>query len=58
MTAAQTHRQADAFRGWYRKVGGDLEQTFAVWCESKDLAQQDRDRIWLALHGRLEDWAA
>lgn len=51
MKEREIQRQADAFRGYYRKTGGDLEQVFTIWCDSKEFRQVDRDRIWLALHG-------
>lgn len=54
MNDNEIYQQAAAFDGWHRKAGGDLESAFTAWCDSKDLVQRDRDRIWLALHGVLQ----
>ena len=56
MTDAAIYQQAAAFESWARRGGsGDLGQDFNAWAESKDFEPGDRDRIWLAIHGVLQE---
>jgi len=38
--------QAKAFLARWLRLGGNIEEAFKEWVESKDLSDEDTDRIW------------